>query len=135
MYMDNPTNRPLGITIIALVMGFLAIVNLCGSLTSLGFAPFAVFGEGGFGQMFSQGIGSLFGLFLALGGLFVAWGLWTLQPWAFWATVIIEVLQLLNGGLAFSTGIRSFFCGVNVIPLLILLYMFLDKDVRRAFRT
>ncbi len=133
--MEYPTNRPLGITVIALVMGFLAILGLCGSLTGLGFAPFAVFGQGGFGQMFSQGIGSLIGLVLALGSLFVAWGLWTLQPWAFWATVIIEVLQLFNGGLAFSTGLRNFFCGINIIPLLILLYLFLDKDVRRAFRT
>ena len=132
--MVNVKTRPTGITIIALVMGFFAILSLCGSLTAFGFAPFAVFGSGGIGQMFSQGIGSLIGLVTALISLFVAWGLWTLQPWAFWATVILEVIQLLNGGLALSSGIRGFFCSANIIPLLILLYLFLDKDVRRAFR-
>ncbi len=129
--MVNVNNRPTGITIIALVTGFFALLSLCGSLTGLGFAPFRLFD----GQMFAQGIGSLVGVILALGGLFVAWGLWTLQPWAFWATVIIEVLNLLNGGWAFSSGIRGFLCSANIIPLLVLLYLFLDKDVRRAFRT
>src|SRR5581483_434737 len=128
-------SRPLGITIIAGLMGLFSFLGLCGSLAGLGFAPFAVFGEGGLGAMFSAGFSSLFGLVLSLGGLFVAWGLWTLQPWAFWATVIIEVLNLLNGGLAFSGGLRGAICGVNIIPLLILAYLFLDKDVRRAFRT
>jgi hypothetical protein len=133
--MVDVNNRPTGITLIALVMGFFAVLSLCGSLVGLGFAPLSVLGSGGLGQMFSQGIGSLFGLVLALGSLFVAWGLWTLQPWAFWATVVIEVLSLLNGGLSFSSGVRGLLCGAHIIPLLILLYLFLDKDVRRAFRT
>ncbi len=131
--MDN--SRPLGITIIAGLMGLFAFLGLCGSLTGLGLSPFAIFGEGGLGAMFSAGFSSIFGLVLSVGGLYVAWGLWTLQPWAFWATVIIEVLNLLNGGLAFSGGLRGAVCGVNIIPLLILAYLFLDGNVRRAFRT
>ncbi len=128
------SNRPMGITIIALIMGFFAVLGLCGSLIGLGFAPFSVF-NGGIGPMFSQGFNALFGLILAVGGLFVAWGLWTLQPWAFWATVIIEVLNLFNGGFGFSQGIRGLLCGFNIIPLLVLLYLFLDKNVRQAFHT
>src|SRR5690349_11997861 len=121
--MVNVNNRPLGITIIALVMGFFAILGLCGSLVGLGFAPLTVLGSGGLGQMFSQGIGSVVGLVLSVLSLFVAWGLWTLQPWAFWGTVVLEVLNLLNGGLALSSGVRGFLCSANIIPLLILLYL------------
>ena len=127
--------RPMGITIIAGLIGLFAFVGLCGSLTGLGFAPFAVFGDGGLGAMFSHGIQALVGLVLALGGLFIAWGLWTLQPWAFWATVILEVLNLFNGGLAWSMGLRGALCGINIVPLLILAYLLLDKNVRGAFRT
>lgn len=128
-------SRPLGITIIAGLTGLFAILGLCGSLAGLGFAPFAIFGHGGFGAMFSQGFSALFGLILSLGSLCIAWGLWTLQPWAFWATVVIQVLNLLNGGLTYSSGLRGLACGINIIPLLILAYLFLDKNVRSAFRT
>jgi hypothetical protein len=127
--MVDVKTRPFGITIIALVMGFLAILSLCGSLTNLGLSPFRIFD----GQMFAQGFGSIVGLILALGSLLVAWGLWTLQPWAFWATVVIEVLNLLNGGWALSSGIGALLCSVNVIYLGLLLYLLVDKDVRRAF--
>jgi hypothetical protein len=127
--------RPLGITIIATVLGFFALLSLCGSLTSLGFAPFAIFSDAGFGGMFSQGFGALFGLILAVAQLLLVVGLWTLQPWAFWATVIVEVLALFNGGFGVTQGLRGALCGINIIPLLVLAYLFLDKDVRRAFRT
>ena len=128
-------NRPLGITVIATVIGFFALLNLCGSLTRLGFAPFQALNGGGLGGMFSEGFGAIFGLILAILSFALVIGLWTLQPWAFWATVIVEVLSLLNGGLGFSQGLRGLLCGVNIIPLLMLAYLFLDKDVRRAFRT
>ena len=127
--------RPIGITIIATVLGFFALISLCGSLTGLGFAPFAIFTSAGLGGMFSQGFGSLFGLILAVAQLLLVVGLWTLQPWAFWATVIVEVLALFNGGFGATQGLNGLICGINIVPLLILAYLFLDKDVRRAFRT
>jgi hypothetical protein len=128
-------NRPLGITIIAFLIGLFALLSLCGHLAGLGIAPFRLFGEGGLGASLGATISSVFGLVLALGGLLIAWGLWTLRPWAFWATVLIEVLNLLNGGWGLTLGARGFFCGLNLIPLIILAYLFLDKNVREAFRT
>jgi hypothetical protein len=102
--MEN--NRPLGITIIAGLMGLGAILSLCGNLAGLGFAPLQVFGSGG-----------------------------TLKPWAFWGAVLVQVLNLFNGGWGAIMGARGFSCGINLIPLIILAYLFLDKDVRAAFRT
>jgi hypothetical protein len=130
------SQRPLGITIIAFVMGFSAVLGICGSLAGLGFSPFALFGEnGGFGPMFSAGFASIVGLVLSLASLCVAWGLWTLQPWAFWATVIVEVLSLVNGGFSYSGGARGSVCGVAIIPLIVLIYLFANRNVRQAFRT
>jgi hypothetical protein len=128
-------NRPLGITIIAFLIGLFALLSLCGNLAGLGFAPLKLFGEGGLGASLGATISSVIGLVLAVGSLMVAWGLWTLRPWAFWATVIIEVLNLFNGGWGLTMGAHGFFCGLNLIPLLILAYLFLDKNVRLAFRT
>ncbi len=123
-------NRPMGITIIAFLTGLFAVISLCGNLAGLTFAPLQLFGHGGLGGTLGQGIGAIVGLVLAAISLFVAWGLWNLQPWAFWATVITMVLQLLSG----SFWARGWICGVNIFPLLILLYLFLDKNVRAAFR-
>jgi len=119
------TSRPLGVTIIAFVSGAFAALQLCGSLTSLGFAPFAIFGDGGFGAMFGAGVGGLVGAVVAVITLGLAAGLWNLQRWAFWATVVIQVINFLRFG--FSLG--------GLIALGILAYMMLDKDVRRAFAT
>ncbi len=124
------TNRPLGITIIAFLTGLFAILSLCGHLVGLVGAPFQIFGNAGIGGTFVQAFGAIFGLVLAGISLVIAWGLWNLQPWAFWATVITMVLQLLSGGI----WARGWICGVNIIPIVILLYLFLDKDVRAAFR-
>jgi hypothetical protein len=119
------TSRPLGVTIIAFVSGAFAALQLCGSLTSLGFAPFAIFGEGGFGAMFGAGFGGIVGTVVAILTLVIAAGLWNLRPWAFWATVIIQVINILNFGINFG----------SLVPIIILAYMMLDKDVRRAFAT
>ena len=123
-------NRPVGITIIAFLTGLFAVLSLCGNLAGLTFAPFQLFGHAGLGGSLGQAFGAIFGLALAAISLFIARGLWNLQPWAFWATVITMLLQLLNGGL----WARGWICGVNIIPLVILLYLFLDRDVRAAFR-
>jgi hypothetical protein len=130
--MEN--NRPLGITIIAGLMGLGAILSLCGNLAGLGFAPLQVFGSGGIGASLGATISSVVGLVLALGSFMLAWGLWTLKPWAFWGAVLVQVLNLFNGGWGAIMGARGFSCGINLIPLIILAYLFLDKDVRAAFR-
>lgn len=118
------TIRPLGITIIAIIMGIQGILGIIAGITLLiGSAS---------GGLFAAGI-----ITLVLGVLYLilAWGLWTLQTWAFWATVILEVIALLDG--IFALGQSGFFSGiVNVVlALIILIYLFADRNVRAAFRT
>ena len=125
--MQNVTgrSRPLGITIIAVIMGIQGILGIIAgilSLTASGANPaFAVAG--------------IITLILGVLYLVLAWGLWTLQPWAFWATVVLEVIALINGIFALTQGNTGTGLLNIVLALIILIYLFADRNVRAAFRT
>ena len=125
--MQNLTgrSRPLGITIIAIILGIQGILSIIAGIFSLTASvvhpAFAVVG--------------IITLILGILYLFLAWGLWTLQPWAFWGVVVLEFIALMNGIFALSqryigTGLLNI-----VISLVILIYLFADHNVRAAFRT
>ncbi len=124
--------RPVGITIIAFILGAYALFGLCGNLTALSFAPLQVF-HAGLGAAFGTGIGALLGLVFAIAELGLAIGLFTLQPWAFWATAVIAVLDLFGSSLTFAGHPFGLICGVRLVPLLLVIYLFADRNVRRAF--
>lgn len=116
MMMTN--RRPLGVTIISLLVAVGAVFEIIGGLAFLAIAP-AV---------------GIFALIVGIISLFVAWGLWTLKPWAFWTVVIIEVIHLVQAILSIARGQGTGIADL-VIPIIILLYLFLDRNVRAAFRT
>ncbi len=111
--------RPLGITIIAIIVAIYGVIGIISGITLLGVS------------MTSAVITVVLGVL----ELVLAWGLWTLQKWAFWATVVIEVLALLNGIFAFTQRIIPGGITNIVIALIILIYLFADPNVRAAFRT
>ncbi len=111
--------RPLGITIIAIIVAIYGVIGIISGITLLGVS------------MTSAVITVVLGVL----ELVLAWGLWTLQKWAFWATVVIEVLALLNGIFAFTQRIIPGCITNIVIALIILIYLFADPNVRAAFRT
>ena len=116
MLMTN--RRPLGVTIIAILVAIGAIFEIIGGLALLAiFAPVGIFA-----------------LIIGVVSLFVAWGLWTLKPWAFWLVVIVEVIHLVQAILSLGRG-QSVGIGDVIFPIVILLYLFLDRNVRAAFRT
>ncbi|HJT58109.1 MAG TPA: hypothetical protein VJ761_16510 [Ktedonobacteraceae bacterium] len=123
--MQNLTtrSRPLGITIIAIIMAIQGILGIISGIMLI---------AGSGGGLFAAGI-----ITLVLGVLYLilAWGLWTLQTWAYWATVVLEIIALLDG--IFALGQSGFFSGiVNVVlAIVILIYLFADRNVRAAFRT
>src|SRR2546429_7857100 len=113
-------SRPLGITIIAIIVGIYGILGIIGGIGLL-----------------TGGVTILGLITLILGVLYLvlAWGLWTLQPWAFWATVVLEVITLINGIIALTQhSVGSGLLNI-VLSLIILIYLFADRNVRAAFRT
>jgi len=98
----TPTTRPTGITILAILAGLSAIAGL--------FGGFVVFGVGSY--LFGIS-GALFGLaWLALAGLSLAlaWGLWTMAPWAWPLGVVLaaaNIIYALVTGIFGTNGILS----------------------------
>jgi hypothetical protein len=117
-------SRPLGITIIAIIMAIQGILGIIGGIMLLA-------GGAGAGAM---GVG-IFTLILGVLYLILAWGLWTLQAWAFWTTVVIEVIALINGILGLVGGQMGVGLLSLILPIIILIYLFADPNVRAAFRT
>src|SRR5437899_1784017 len=111
--------RPLGITIIAIIAAIHGVIAIIGGITLMG----------------ASMTPAVIAVVLGVLELALAWGLWTLQKWAFWATVVLEVLIVLNSLFAFSQ--RMIPGGVVdlVIALIVLIYLFADRNVRTAFRT
>ena len=118
-------SRPLGITIISILLGIDGIVEVVLGILSL------VSG--------TATLGAFVFIILGLLTLALAWGLWTLQSWAFWGIVIIEALNIIYAIYEFAmhranANPTSLIFSL-IIPIVILLYMFLDRNVRRAFNT
>ena len=116
--MQMASRRPLGVTVIAILVAIGAVFEIIGGLLLLAvFAPIGIFA-----------------LIIGVISLFVAWGLWTLKPWAFWLVVIVEVIHLVQAILSLTRG-QGGSVGDLIFPIIILLYLFLDRNVRAAFRT
>lgn len=126
--------RPLGITIIAIILGISAVLGLIAIILGLVALGAAHVG----GALASAAIVALVvAAVFAILELFLAWGLWTLRPWAFWATAVIEAIRILDGlyalfvqHVAIGSAILSL-----IIPIIILVYLFVDRNVRAAFHT
>jgi hypothetical protein len=145
--MEMPRRRPLGVSILAvleglqgigfLIIGLLALVAVIVAASSSG----SVIVDGSIITGTDVGIvsGILAGLFLVVGylSLIFAWGLWQLSRWAFWATVIIQIISLANSVIAFTqvNANMGFIVGGMIVPIVILLYFLVNSNVRAAFRT
>jgi uncharacterized membrane protein (DUF2068 family) len=122
------TKRPLGITIIAILMFIQAIFEIVVGIFSF------------FGNIISNPLsGLLVGWIpLAVGVLIfiLAWGLWTLRPWAYWATLILEIVNIVLHFLGYNQT-HSVFAIISggIISIIIVIYLLVDRNVRRAFRT
>ena len=120
--------RPIGITIIAILIFIQAIVQIIFGLivffTVTALAPMT--------GLFVGWIPLAFGiLFLVL-----AWGLWTLKPWAYWTTLVLEGLNILLNLFQFGQPNHSIFgiLGGGILSIIIVIYILVDRNVREAFR-
>ena len=122
------TKRPLGITIIAILLFIQAVIEILVGI-------FAFIGA----TLVNPAAGLLLGWIpLAIGIItfIVAWGLWTLRPWAYWATLILEIVNIVLHFLGYGQT-HSIFAIISggIISIIIVIYLLVDGNVRRAFRT
>ena len=116
--MQSSQMRPLGVTIIAILVALGAVLQIIFALTALGSTP-------GF-AIFSLIIGVLY--------LGLAWGLWTLRPWAFWSTVVVSAIGLVEAIFGLIGGQGNSVISL-IIFVVIFVYLLMDRNVRAAFRT
>ena len=131
--------RPLGVTIIAIVLFIEGILELLAAVLAFvaGSAVHRHFPNvfGMAGNVFADILGAI-ALVIAIVTLLVAWGLFTLKSWAFWTVVVVELITVVHEVLRFfqpDSNSASIIAAL-ILPVIILLYMFLDANVRRAFR-
>src|SRR5579863_182120 len=98
--------RPLGITIIAVIMAILGIFDIIGGIVTMG--SYSTLG------IITLIIGVLY--------LILAWGLWTVQTWAFWGTVILAVLTIINGIFGIGQGVPATGIVSLVLAIIVLIY-------------
>src|SRR5437868_5247622 len=96
-------SRPLGVTIIAVLLIIVAVFELLAGGLALAAALAAGHAISIHGHTTTATvvdvIGSVLGsisLIIGVITLIFAWGLWTLKRWAFWLVVILEAISLLR---------------------------------------
>ena len=140
---QSSRQRPLGVTIIAILLGIQGLIELIGGILLVVAAnslSHRIVANGHtiiarFVDTFGIALGVV-GIVVGLITLFFVFSLWTLQRWAFWAVVIIEGLSLLRSifELVRHTGSTIGVILGMIIPAVVFLYFLLDPNVRRAFR-
>jgi uncharacterized membrane protein (DUF2068 family) len=124
--------RPLGITIIASIIGIIGILTFIGVI--LGFFGVNALIHNRVLDVVAT-IALLIAAIIALAEIVVAWGLWTLKAWAFWTAVIVELIRVVHGvfGLIVTHGQGTHIVSL-IVALVILVYLCVDPNVRAAFR-
>ena len=122
--------RPLGITIIAILLLISAVIEIIGGISS-------VIGSPPTGSLSDVLLG-WFPLVLGVIELVLAWGLWTLKPWAYWGTLVVEIVIILVHffgflGLPRTHSALAVISG-GIVSIIIVIYLLVDRHVRRAFQ-
>ncbi|WP_165423420.1 DUF2127 domain-containing protein [Ktedonosporobacter rubrisoli] len=131
-----PRQRPIGVTIIAVLVIIAGLIAIIGGI--LGFLGIGIAGSHIPKILDAIAIIALVLLIIfGLANLIVGWGLWTLKAWAFWITVVVEILTIADHIFAWifhHIGTGSLIIDI-VIPVVVVVYLLADRNVREAFRT
>ena len=120
--------QPLGITIISILLFIQAIFEIVVGF----FALFATTLANPLAGLLVGWIPLLMGVLLFI----LAWGLWTIKPWAYWVTLILEIVNIVLHFLGYNQTHSIFaILGGGIISIIIVIYLLVDGNVRRAFRT
>ena len=120
--------RPLGITIISILLFIQAVFEIIVGI----FSFFANIIRNPIDGLLVGWIPLVVGILLFI----LAWGLWTLRPWAYWVTLILEIVNIVLHFLSYNQT-HSLFAIISggIISIIIVIYLLVDGNVRRVFRT
>ena len=126
----QPQPRPIGVTIVGVLVGIQSLILLLVGLITIQAAD----GKGEvIAILAATGVVSLvFGLF----SFFFCRALLALKRWAFWGTIVLQALSLLGSLVEISQANASFSATLSgiILPIVILVYFLADRNVREAFR-
>lgn len=108
--------RPLGVTLIAILLALDGILAIVQSLALLS-APLAFI------------LTLVFGLVL----LYLAFAMWKLQPWAWMATLVLEGLNAIFAILAIITAPGAIGAWISLIIAAVIVYYLTRPEVHAAF--
>ncbi len=119
VHMQSTTQRPTGITILAVLAAIAGVFGLLNAFTILG----------------GNSISGILGLVIALAYLAFAYGAWSLQPWAWMIGVAVAglgvLLQILN--LFTVPGYNIFYVILGVLIPGAILYYLMTPEIKKAF--
>jgi hypothetical protein len=121
--------RPTGITILAILAAIAGVFGLLGGLALIGLGGTATGGLGGFVVI----IGFILLIYSVL-SLDLAYGFWTLQPWAWTLGVGLEIAGIVINLLQFLNNTSNIFNAIFSIAInLVVLWYLYQPNVKAAF--
>jgi uncharacterized membrane protein (DUF2068 family) len=115
------TQRPLSVTIAAVLLALFSVPNLAFPLFPMeGIPAFVVYS----------------GVVLGVAGLVAAAGLWTLKRWSMWLTIVVSVLNILAAapGLAFAPNPTArALAAVGIVGFALVILLMMLPNSRRAY--
>jgi uncharacterized membrane protein (DUF2068 family) len=131
--------RPVGVTILAILSFIAGVWGLLGGLVLLGFggaiAGVTAMRHPGMGAVIGGLAVVLAGITLATGALSLVFaiGAWSLKPWAWTLGIVTHgIILLASLGAAMGPGIGATRWGRIIISAVVLFYLF-RPEIRRAF--
>lgn len=127
-------DRPIGVSIIAVVLGIEAVLQILAALGMFGLAAAGAFTIVYSGPAVIALIVGILFLIIGIIELVVTMGLWNLEGWAWTVAAIvtwIDVIFDVIGGFVGTQGWGAAFLSM-IIPLLLLIYLY-QSGVRQAF--
>ncbi|MBO0795700.1 MAG: hypothetical protein J2P36_32825 [Ktedonobacteraceae bacterium] len=126
-------SRPVGVTIIATLLGIAIVLN---ALTIIFLLTQARGGVGGGNLLTAFVITLSFGGVFFLAELLLVWGILMLKSWAYWITIVVVTLQLVNGIVNLFSGNAIWWLNILSIMVMVIIlgYLLRDREVRQAFR-
>ena len=119
-YAPGRPQRPIGVTIIAILSFLAGLVEILGGLALMALGGIgAVAGAGIFGALAAVVGGVL--LLLGIVTIIVAIGLWRMRSWAWWVSIIVNLASILIAVGSYN------WIGV-LFPLIIVLYLVIIRD-------